>query len=342
VQNTGAADGARVYIERGLACYGRGELKQALAEWQEALRIDPENYEAQKLVRFVQERLSGSTGSPRSVRRTPTMLDAFEDEKWNADEGTSPESIEETAERLREAEEKIRRGAVGSQGEVATPLPEMLSEGTAQRPRRNTLVSALPAILAPSTRSVDDERTTPPRLASVPDPVDDGDSSDRRTREVAVYKGSRDAGATMPPRADTPLDIALAHARVQGERLVHVCQKALSAGKFADAAAAADEAVEESEKAPMPGIAEIVDPARAMFEEAFRKVVGPLGGIPEMAADMKAVNANSFDHRTGFLLSCIDGTLPIETLIDISGMGRFEALRTLSRLLRRKLIRLKK
>ena len=59
-----------------------------------------------------------------------------------------------------------------------------------------------------------------------------------------------------------------------------------------------------------------------------------------MAVDDATVNNSSFDHRTGFLLSCIDGTLPIDTLIDISGMGRFEAARTLSRLLRRKIIKI--
>jgi hypothetical protein len=48
----------------------------------------------------------------------------------------------------------------------------------------------------------------------------------------------------------------------------------------------------------------------------------------------------SLDHRAGFLLSLVDGTLSIEELLDISGMTRLDALRILYGLLDQRVIAL--
>ena len=37
----------------------------------------------------------------------------------------------------------------------------------------------------------------------------------------------------------------------------------------------------------------------------------------------------SLDHRSGFLLSLVDGTSSVEELLDISGMAKLDALRIL-------------
>jgi hypothetical protein len=46
------------------------------------------------------------------------------------------------------------------------------------------------------------------------------------------------------------------------------------------------------------------------------------------------------DHRSGFLLSRIDGLSTVDELLDVCGMPRLEALKTLSELLERGAIRL--
>jgi hypothetical protein len=45
------------------------------------------------------------------------------------------------------------------------------------------------------------------------------------------------------------------------------------------------------------------------------------------------------DHRAGFLLSRIDGVATVDELVDVSGMGRLEALKILAELLEAKAIR---
>lgn len=324
------AQNARSFIERGLACYGRGDLQQALGQWREALRIDPGNDEAKKLVSFVEDRMSAKTPVPDKPHssREPSPLPDLTDEdlSWQAPESTSPESSAQTAARLIRAEARS----------------EDASGGGSERKRHATLVSALPELLAPSTLP-EDQRRTATALAAVPsfrghDAAPTSPTPDVITRQVGTDRPTPQALGALN-RADTPLDLALAQARDRGKMLVRQCREALASGKAEAAAAAAEDALDEADKAPAPGIGEVIEPARSTLEKAFVAHLGRPGSVPTMAVDDATVNNSNFDHRTGFLLSCIDGTLPIETLVDISGMGRFEAVRTLSRLLRKRIIK---
>ena len=88
--------------------------------------------------------------------------------------------------------------------------------------------------------------------------------------------------------------------------------------------------------APPPGIAEVIEPARPLFERTFEAFVGSMDQVPILAISEGVLATQGLDHRAGFLLSCIDGLMTIEHLLDIAGMPRFEALRILSSLLRSK------
>jgi len=44
--------------------------------------------------------------------------------------------------------------------------------------------------------------------------------------------------------------------------------------------------------------------------------------------DVNALKRLPLDHRAGFLLSLMDGTLDLETVVEVSGMPRDEVLRT--------------
>lgn len=323
------AQNARSHIERGLACYGRGELQQALGQWREALRIDPGNEEAKKLVSFVEERMSAKTpvpGPPHATREPSPPPAPASEEPYSWDNQLTPHNTA-TVEEL-----------------LAAEAPE------GERKRRQTLVSTLPELLAPSTLPEAMRRTAaiipavsgPKASAARPD---DGAPQAPSPEVITRPVGSEAVTPTSLPamnalnRTDTPLDLALAQARDRARMLVRKCAEAAKKGDAEAAAAAAEEALEEADKAPAPGISEIIEPARSTLEKAFVAHLGRPGSVPTMAVDDATVNASNFDHRTGFLLSCIDGTLPVDTLIDISGMGRFEAVRTLSRLLRRRIIR---
>jgi hypothetical protein len=50
-------------------------------------------------------------------------------------------------------------------------------------------------------------------------------------------------------------------------------------------------------------------------------------GPPVVSLDARAIRQLPLDHRTGFVLSLIDGTVDLETLVVISAMPREEVLR---------------
>jgi len=79
---------------------------------------------------------------------------------------------------------------------------------------------------------------------------------------------------------------------------------------------------------------------RQTLEQMYCAKLGPLTQRPEVAVSDAQLRWLSLDHRTGFLLSLIDGTSSVEELLDISGMPRFEALRTLCDLLEQNVISL--
>jgi len=367
--NGGSNSNARALLEKGLARYGRGQIAEALAAWREALVIDPQNEEAQKLVEFVQARLGPAVAVTADVntRATATIAIVPDEPTEITEEMESIEVEEDFDDNRKDTNPELDRTT-----EENLPTVENMAR---ERKRRDTLVSNVPTLLAQGTRSrnetprfpqpaVHDEpllsdaraRNETPRVPPPPFPADETfaprraipsavpteESGDALTRPIGSTHATPATGVPMRPtatfRADTPLDMALTLARTRAAKMVDLCRSCLETGNVEGAAEAAEEALEEGDKAPLPGIAEVIEPARAMFEQAFAAHVGPEVAVPVMATDNVSLNAAAFDHKTGFLLSCIDGSLAVSTLLDISGMGRFESLRTLSRLLRRHII----
>jgi Flp pilus assembly protein TadD len=75
---------ARVYVRRGDAERSAGQLREALADYQRALRLDPDNAEAQNNTAATKEQLGGQqqegeNGEPAPLPITPNVAD--EDER---------------------------------------------------------------------------------------------------------------------------------------------------------------------------------------------------------------------------------------------------------------------
>jgi tetratricopeptide (TPR) repeat protein len=70
---------ARVYVRRGNALRGAGQLREALADYQSALRLDPDNDEAQAGAAAATEQLGGEqqdeNGAPAPLPITPNVAD---------------------------------------------------------------------------------------------------------------------------------------------------------------------------------------------------------------------------------------------------------------------------
>jgi tetratricopeptide (TPR) repeat protein len=67
----------------------------------------------------------------------------------------------------------------------------------------------------------------------------------------------------------------------------------------------------------------------AMYESKL----GPLGRIPRLAIKPEEVMWLNLDHRAGFLLSQIDGTVDFESLFALSGLPRLDTARILATLI---------
>jgi hypothetical protein len=71
----------------------------------------------------------------------------------------------------------------------------------------------------------------------------------------------------------------------------------------------------------------------------YASKIGTLDGVPTHAMADSEVRWLGLDHRAGFLLSRVDGHSTVEEVLDICGMPRLEALKTLVDLLERGAIR---
>ena len=70
---------ARVYVRRGNTLRGAGQLREALTDYQRALRLDPDNDEAQAGTAAATEQLGGEqqdeNGAPAPLPITPNVAD---------------------------------------------------------------------------------------------------------------------------------------------------------------------------------------------------------------------------------------------------------------------------
>jgi hypothetical protein len=79
---------------------------------------------------------------------------------------------------------------------------------------------------------------------------------------------------------------------------------------------------------------------RDVLTQMFAARLAPLDRLVTVAISAEQIRWLSLDHKSGFLLSLVDGNCSIEELLDISGMPRLDALRILLTLSQQKVIAL--
>jgi hypothetical protein len=65
----------------------------------------------------------------------------------------------------------------------------------------------------------------------------------------------------------------------------------------------------------------------------YESKLGPLHAIPRLAIKPEEVMWLNLDHRAGFLLAQIDGTVDYEGLFAVSGLPRLDTARILANLI---------
>ncbi len=91
--------------------------------------------------------------------------------------------------------------------------------------------------------------------------------------------------------------------------------------------------------APPAPRGEIAEPSGEMVVEGDPvAILGSLEQIPRLAVTTDELFDLHLDHHMGFILTLIDGVLDFETIVDVCGMPRHEAIRVLAMLVRRRVI----
>lgn len=80
---------------------------------------------------------------------------------------------------------------------------------------------------------------------------------------------------------------------------------------------------------------------RQTLRERYEAKLGDLDKVPFVVVAREELRWLAIDHRAGFLLSHIDGISTLETILDVSGMPRLEAMRVLVELVQKRVVALR-
>jgi len=206
--------------------------------------------------------------------------------------------------------------------------------------RRDTIESPIPQFLAALTERHSDKVTVPYEGAPEGMLAADRAAPDRELYTGAAARNSASQSGDAPASADTLEDLPV-HAedvRASATELVGECRTALGDNRPGPAALAAELALQLAERAPPPGVDDVVEPSRALFERAFRSFMGNPMACPIRAVPTETLSDHGLDQRAAFLMSRMDGMTSLADLMDGSGLKRFDAVRVLAALRRAKAI----
>jgi hypothetical protein len=205
------------------------------------------------------------------------------------------------------------------------------AEINVERDRRNTLTSPISALIAESMSDVSEVRAARDPAAPRSEPheltrrVGDSDRQPTPRESSQGYK----VEVSNDPNA---------RARMRAAHLIDQARALLASGALAGAVVAAEQAFDEAERAAPPGIAEVIEPARALFAQVFSTYVGPLDEVPVMAKRMQDIPATGLDDRRRAFIALVDGVRSLSQILDAARLHG-DGLRIAASLLRGGIIR---
>ena len=128
----------------------------------------------------------------------------------------------------------------------------------------------------------------------------------------------RDADRRSKPRGDASEGAAIVE---EARRLIHAADE--------------ESALELLSSAPVGGQLEgeaMTELLRARLFRRYQTELGDLTQVPRVAGEGGDLQGRNLPPSAGFLLSMVDGMTPLSDLMSVSGMDRFEALRSIHRM----------
>jgi len=275
----------RQLVQRGFDHHEHGHTRDALSDWETALRLDPRAPQAKRLVDFARQRMA----------------------EIDAGEHVSP-SKHDT---------------------VESPIPQFLAALTERR-SEEAMIPREPMRDGPTARMVIEDRETPENDWSVL-------AAQTVKREVPTGLRSPPDDPSAPDTIED-LHVRVDDIRASANELIGECRAALNENRAGPASLAAELALQVADRAPPPGVDDLIDQSRALFERAFRAFMGNPHGCPIRAVSAETISGQGLDQRAAFLMSRMDGMTSLADLIDGSGMAHFDAVRVVASLRRAKAI----
>jgi len=222
--------------------------------------------------------------------------------------------------------------------------PPSSAESTSPLPSGGMLVRHGSAPVAPAPAE-----HAPPQSGPRPSQVEDltldlGDDFDHDSALQLADTQSSHPIADVPsrpvlaPPAPTPLETAPTTPPLHdptGDRSVrmHDCY---ATGDFSGALLLAEEILALDPNDPQA--AHTAERSSEVLTQMYTARLGSLDAVPYVAVAPDRLHWLSLDHRSGFLLSLVDGSARIEDILDMSGMRKLDCLRLLVALLEQKVI----
>jgi hypothetical protein len=206
------------------------------------------------------------------------------------------------------------------------------AEINVERDRRDTLTSPISALIAESMTEVSE--VMPGRDPAAPRP--EGDELTRRVGDSDRQPTPRDRGRGY---AHEVSDDPNAARRVRAARLVDQARALMESGALAGAVVAAEQALDEAERAAAPGIAEVIEPARPLLSQIFTTFVGPLDEVPVMAKRLEDISPMVLDDRRRAVLALVDGVRSLDQILDAARLHAHDGIRVVASLLRAGILR---
>ena len=207
------------------------------------------------------------------------------------------------------------------------------AEINVERDRRDTLTSPISALIAESMSEVSE--VIPGRDPAAPRP-EGGREHTRRVGDSDRQLSSREHSAGYAVEVSNDQN---APRRQRAARLLDQARALMESGALAGAVVAAEQALDEAERAVPPGIAEVIEPARGLLTQVFSTFVGPLDEVPVMAKRMQDIPPMALDDRRRAVLALVDGQRTLDQILDGARLHAADALRIAASLLRAGIIR---
>jgi hypothetical protein len=202
-----------------------------------------------------------------------------------------------------------------------------------ERDRRDTLTSPISALIAESMTEISE--VAHGRDPAAPHPEGD-DGLTRRVGDSDRQPTPRDRSRAY---AVAPSNDPNAARRQRAAHLIDQARALMESGALTGAVVAAEQALDEADRASPPGIAEVIEPARPLLAKVFSSYVGPLTEVPVMAKRLESISPLALDDRRRAVLGLVDGQRTLAQILDGARLHGADGIRIAASLMRAGILR---